>query len=442
MKPKHPALAALVLALSLASCAGTGRAPAVSIAPRSFPACSFVTLSDLHLYDPGLGTSGEAFEAYLAQDRKLLVESEAICDAALERVLEAKPDFLLISGDLTKDGEERDHLLLAKKLSALEDAGIKVLVVPGNHDILNPEALAYSGNAKTRVPSVSPERFAEIYAGAGYGQAIRRDPSSLSYVAEPVPGLWVLALDSADYSRNDKLRQSETGGRLPKARFEWALSALRDARAAGKAVIAMEHHGLVEHYPAQRKYYKDYLLDDFERVGSLFAAEGLRLVFTGHYHANDATMARFPGKSWLCDIETGSLVSYPCPLRKVTLSGSRIEVRTERIDSATGYPDLQAYAREKTGAGIEKMAVDAMRDLKVPESEAIGLAPRIREAFLAHYAGDEKRPAGELLPSKGLSLMGKIVVANRRALVEGLWTDLYPADNDFALDLSSGNAPD
>jgi Predicted phosphohydrolases len=401
-----------------------------------------MTLSDVHLFDPSLHDEGEAFESYLKQDRKLLAESEAVCDAAVSRVLAVKPDFLIVSGDLTKDGEERDHELLAKKLSALEDAGIKVIVVPGNHDIYNPEALSYSGSSKSRVPNVSPERFAAIYAGAGYGQAIRRDPSSLSYVAEPVPGLWVLALDSADYSRNAKLEHSECGGRLPKERLDWAIQALRDARAAGKAVVALEHHGLVEHYPAQRKYYKDYLLDDFESVGAKLASEGLRLVFTGHFHANDAAMARYANSGWLCDIETGSLVTYPCPLRKVTLSGSRIEVHTERIQSAVGYPDLQAYAHDKTGTGITGMAVDAMRDLKVPEAEAKLVAPRIAEAFLAHYAGDEKRPAGELLPSNGFSLMGKIVIGNRRALVEGLYTDTYPADNDFTLDLVTGKSAD
>jgi len=96
--------------------------------------------------------------------------------------------------------------------------------------------------------------------------------------------------------------------------------------------------------------------------------------------------------------------------------------------------------RDKVAALIVA-AVDAMLELKVPVAEARSLAPRIAEAFVAHYAGDEKRPAGELLPTKGLSLIGRIVVANRRPLVEGLWTDLPPVDNDFVLDLQTGEAP-
>jgi hypothetical protein len=406
-----------------------------------------MTASDLHLFDPALGSTGSAFEVYLASDRKLLREGEAILDSALARVLDSKPDFFLVSGDLTKDGEEQDHRLLATKLSVISAAGIKVFVIPGNHDILNPEAYSYSGDTKTRVPNIGPEAFASIYGPYGYDAAIRRDPDSLSYVAEPVPGLWLLAIDTCVYAKNPSLPHPETRGELSGTRLAWALAALRDAQNAGKAVIAMEHHGIVEHYPSQRKYYREYLLDDFEKVGAKLAAEGLRLVFTGHFHANDATIGRFPASAkagegnWLLDIETGSLVTAPCPLRTVELDGNRISVSTLKLPSAEGYPDLQAYAKLHTSTGIAGMAVDAMLELKVPVAEARSLAPRIAEAFVAHYAGDEKRPAGELLPTKGLSLIGRIVVANRRPLVEGLWTDLPPVDNDFVLDLQTGEAP-
>jgi len=74
--------------------------------------------------------------------------------------------------------------------------------VPGNHDIQNAGAASYSGDATTPVPSIAPADFSTIYQDFGLGDAISRDPDSLSYVAELVPGLWLLALDSCIYGPN------------------------------------------------------------------------------------------------------------------------------------------------------------------------------------------------------------------------------------------------
>ena len=102
----------------------------------------FAVLSDLHFYDPRLGTSGQAFEDYLNQDPKLLKESEAILDAAITNIVQQHVQFVLVAGDLTKDGELLDHVRVAQQLRRLEQRGIQVFVIPGNHDINNPDAFA------------------------------------------------------------------------------------------------------------------------------------------------------------------------------------------------------------------------------------------------------------------------------------------------------------
>src|SRR5512136_2567861 len=65
----------------------------------------FAVMSDPHLYNPRLGTTGSAFDTYLSHDPKLLKESEAILESALESIIQQRVKFLIISGDLTKDGE-------------------------------------------------------------------------------------------------------------------------------------------------------------------------------------------------------------------------------------------------------------------------------------------------------------------------------------------------
>ena len=82
---------------------------------------------------------------------------------------------------------------MAGKLKRLVDSGKKVFVVPGNHDVRNGKSVRFQGDRTDPVPSVTADAFGKIYGDFGYQGAIERDQDSLSYLAEPVPGLWLLA---------------------------------------------------------------------------------------------------------------------------------------------------------------------------------------------------------------------------------------------------------
>lgn len=121
-------------------------------------------LSDIHYYDPSLGVEGKAFEDYLAGDRKLLAESSAILESAMNDINNSDSEIVLISGDLTKDGERVNHLAVAEILQELEVKGKKVYVTHGNHDILNPHAIRFDGDTTSPVDYVTPKEFKKIYA--------------------------------------------------------------------------------------------------------------------------------------------------------------------------------------------------------------------------------------------------------------------------------------
>src|SRR5664279_2565676 len=96
----------------LASCSDVGGAPPDSgeapvdagVAPPVYhPAVKLLVFSDPHYFDPSLGTTGSAFETYLASDRKLIAESDAIMRAMVGLVATENPQVVLVSGDLTKD---------------------------------------------------------------------------------------------------------------------------------------------------------------------------------------------------------------------------------------------------------------------------------------------------------------------------------------------------
>ena len=175
--------------------------------------------SDPHFYDSALGTTGEAFEAYLNSDRKMLRESEAILNAAISGMKQDNIQFVLVSGDMTKDGELSGHTKIAAYLKDLEDSGIEVYVVPGNHDINNPDAVSYSGVTTAPVPKINPDDFVQIYGQFGFEQAIARDPNSLSYLVEPVAGLYILAMDSCRYREN--VDTPIVGGRFSPETLDW-----------------------------------------------------------------------------------------------------------------------------------------------------------------------------------------------------------------------------
>ena len=259
MNLHHPGLrrSLLLAALALTSACsdGTGAssvdASPIDAAPAYYPTAKLLVFSDPHYFDPSLGTSGAAFADYLAHDRKLVAESDAIMRAMVGYVDAENPQFVLVSGDLTKDGEQLSHQTVAGYLAQMKTGGRRVFVVPGNHDIQNDAASSYAGDVATPVPAISASEFADIYKDLGFGEAIARDANSLSYVAELVPGLWLLALDSCIYG--DTRGPMQSSGRLLDGTRAWIQSQLDQARGLGVRVIATTIMGLSSILPARRR---------------------------------------------------------------------------------------------------------------------------------------------------------------------------------------------
>lgn len=405
----------------------------------------FAVISDPHFYDTELGISGPAFEAYLAGDRKMLRESEAIFEKAVANIKMQQPSFVIISGDLTKDGELSSHLKLTNHLAELEASGIEVFVIPGNHDINNPHAVAFSGDQTVPVDHVTPEEFADIYGPYGYDQAIARDPNSLSYVAEPVDGVWFFGIDSCKYNNNLANGYPETSGAISELTMNWILDKLFEAKMRHKTVAGFMHHGVLEHFTGQSIMYPEYVVDDKEAVAETLSAAGLQLIFTGHYHADDITQTNAQANT-LYDVETGSLVTYPSPYRMVDLHGKNAAtVSTFKIDAidydTNGIP-FPDYSRDFLYQGISAMATYLLTlppdqgGFALSAAEAQNAAPFVAQAFVAHYAGDEHPDTATMgLLQQYLTSSDPRYQGLGQAL-GSLWTDLAPSDTSAVLTLN------
>ena len=215
-------------------------------------------MSDIHVMSPQLlEREGSAYSSYLNFDPKLLEYSADVLESLVDEAIKRKPDLIIIPGDLTKDGELVSHQLVASILTRLRTAGIPVILVPGNHDIDNPEGYYFNGDEKRSAERTSPEQFKQIYADFGYNQAYATDPASLSFVCEPLEGLVLLCLDTNLYEENlykdrgDEKDYNQTAGRIRPATLTWALDEADKARALGKQVVLVEHHNIVQHHDAQ-----------------------------------------------------------------------------------------------------------------------------------------------------------------------------------------------
>ena len=147
-------------------------------------------ISDPHVLSPELIINkGEALDNTNRLDRKLNDYSSAIFDEVIAVALKEKPDLFLISGDLTKDGELLSHQYVVKKLNELKEAGIKVFVVPGNHDMGTANAYYYDGDLIHAAETINTSQFAEMYKDFGYGADIEQEPTTLTWCCEPFDGL-------------------------------------------------------------------------------------------------------------------------------------------------------------------------------------------------------------------------------------------------------------
>jgi 3',5'-cyclic AMP phosphodiesterase CpdA len=396
-------------------------------------------MSDIHYLDPALlkngAAMGAAFKTYLKSDPKLIEFSDPILKKAISEIVAQKPDILLIPGDLTKDGEKISHRTMAKILRQISGYGIKVFVIPGNHDINNPEAVAYNGNNSSPTPTISAPDFATIYSDFGYKNAICRDIHSLSYICEPFYKVWILGIDDCKYDMNGSV--ATVSGVIREGTMEWIRERLAEAKRRNITVLAMMHHGIMEHYTGQEMLNPGYVTDNWEATSDVLADAGLRFMFTGHNHANDITMRKSINNNEIFDIETGSLVTPPSPYRIIRMDANSICLDTKHITSIN-YPlplglNFVAYSNFFMSYHLNEIFTYMLSHdpYNVPLVTAAMIAPRFKNAIMAHYAGDEHISAEELAKN---NLVGQISPLLGMAL-HNLWTDLPPGDNQYCIDL-------
>ncbi len=388
-------------------------------------------MSDIHFLGTDFAQSGEALTKYENATGRNVNELHAVLNETLKQIEAASVNAFLICGDLTNHGERGSHLELIRKLTSLKQKGIRIYVIPGNHDVNIPDAKAYVGDESSPTQTVSAKEFAELYAPFGYSGAIRRDSASLSYLSALTDSLWLLSLDSNRY--NEYTATSISGGRLLPQTVQWAMDILSEARSKNITVLGMMHHGLVEHMPYQATFFPNYLVEDWKKLAAEFADAGMPVVFTGHFHANDISSLTSANGNTIYDVETGSLSQYPLPYRLIEIDGNTLKIDSHFIQSVEGVPNLQEKYQEKMERYAKASAEAQLSRLKIPLAEETrrALADLLSQINILHVAGDEKVDAETTEAIQKLAES----VGDENFDAKSFQLDFPPADNHLTLSL-------
>ncbi len=293
---------------------------------------SFTTMSDPHFYPYSLtGDNCEAFQQFNSSGAKLYYQSETIVRTALDTMLMRNPDlkYILIPGDLTKDGEYEGHTRFAEILREYEENyGVEFLVINGNHDINHEDSSTFENGKEEFVRTIKADEFKEVYADFGYDLAIaeysgkgEEIQGKLSYAAD-LKGdngeysYRLIAIDSCIYSYDEPI--AETGGTVTEELMQWVKDLADDAKEKGITPMVMIHHGLAAHMEVEPSITFAFPLYDYMDVAERFASWGIHYAFTGHLHTDDIACVINDDGDVLYDCETASVSGFPCTYREMT----------------------------------------------------------------------------------------------------------------------------
>ena len=370
--------------------------------------------SDIHYLDKDLYDDGEAFQKYTenSNGRNFLYIDEVV-EAFSYEIENKKPDVLIISGDLTNNGEMNSHLKLAEKLKKLEgSSGTKVFVIPGNHDIDNPWARGFEGSKQILTDNISPEDFENIYQDYGYKEAISRDESTLSYLVAASDDLWLLMLDTNEYALNSELEMPTTNGVILDETQNWIEKCSNMANENNARIVTVMHHNLLKH--SEMRYF-GYTLDNYKKIQELYEKLGFDLNLSGHIHAQDIKSYDYENGT-IYDVATGTMSAYPARYAVLTYEpnkGFKYDTRSVDVEKwarSTGQDNenllnFNEYSKGLYAESAYKKAYDRLSNLEsYSEEDKMEMSKTVAIINTARFGGNTETIKEEVLNSKGYEL--------------------------------------
>ncbi len=244
-----------------------------------------------------------------------------LADALIRDVRRQEADILLLTGDLCNGGKTHRHEALTKKLKTLQNSGIDIFVLPGNHDLA----------------PITQTEFRKLYAAFGYMDAFSRDEASLSYCVLR-DKLMLLMMDTAGYSAasTDLPEAAVPDSNQPylsEKTLNWVEDMLREAKERELTVLAAGHYNLLSPYRDDGDY-SGFYMKSGDKLAALLEEAGVPLYLSGHIHMRGVYQ-----ENGLTELVTEFLLGYPTSYSVLDLTENAIIYTPRRID-------VDAWARE------------------------------------------------------------------------------------------------
>jgi 3',5'-cyclic AMP phosphodiesterase CpdA len=184
----------------------------------------------------------------------------------------------------------------------------------------------------------------------------------VSYVVEPIEGLWLMAIDGNVYipKKNDgdpkdpkNYSEASTGYNNvlsnKKHLIKWVEDISAQAKQQGKTLIAFSHFPMIDFNDDASAEIKELLGPNkwqlnrvpVEEVAQVFADAGLKIHFGGHMHINDTGTRTSAKGNTLVNIQTPSLAAYIPAYKLLTIKKDNlVDIQTITIDAVPRYDEL------------------------------------------------------------------------------------------------------
>lgn len=356
--------------------------------------------------------------------------------------------IVAMPGDFTDDGQAYNLRGLRKVLDCYhQQYGIRFYLTTGNHDPVGPfrqeggkddflgedgrplgiYSAQHTGNIKNKIITrdIAESGYLEIldelkgfgfypdqkdlywstpfdtedYGDYAYSKALQNASYSkrmyevsegftvpdLSYVVEPVRGVWMIAIDGNTYipkniQGNPNDPENYHGASIgynnvlshKKHLVRWVAKLAAEAKANHKVLIAFTHYPMVDFNDGATGSIKTLLGEkkwQLERVpektvARAFAEAGLQVHFAGHMHINDTGLYQ-SGDQMLVNVQVPSLAAYLPGYKILTIHApERLEVQTEILNEVQHFDDLfPLYEKEYATLKATKPAMLWNKDI-------------------------------------------------------------------------------
>lgn len=191
----------------------------------------------------------------------------------------------------------------------------------------------------------------------------------VSYLVEPVEGLWLLAIDANVYvptkktSKNKNDAASFSGASIgynnvlthKKHLISWVEKVVEQANKENKTLIAFSHYPMIDFNDNATSNIEKLLGENkmqvhrvpSEQVSEIFANAGIKIHFGGHMHINDTGIRTTKKGNSMVNVQIPSLAAYIPAYKLVTLKNKRLEVETIVLKEVARFNELfKLYQQE------------------------------------------------------------------------------------------------